>query len=68
MGRLAILDGDVRSAYGPNLSLALEVLKHGDRQSRQAVVQFLAWVRLRLEIAEEIRPIDTIYGTLVTVL
>ena len=64
--RLAILDGDVRSAekylaasgrideqgdavldsYGPNLSLALEVLKHGDRQSRQAVVRFLDEIKI----------------------
>ena len=60
LGRLAILDGDVRSAeqyllaagrtygwsiptfpHGPNLSLALEVLKHGDDQSRRVVVEFL---------------------------
>jgi hypothetical protein len=64
--RLAILDGDVRSAekylvasgrideqgdavldsYGPNLSLALEALKHGDRQSRQAVVRFLDEIKI----------------------
>ena len=64
--RLAIRDGDVRSAekylvasgrideqgdavldsYGPNLSLALEVLKHGDRQSRQAVVRFLDEIKI----------------------
>lgn len=31
--------------FGPNLSLAREVLKHGDQQSRQAVLQFLEEVR-----------------------
>lgn len=59
LGRLAILDGDIRSAeryllasgktlgdavlksYGPNMSLAFELLKHGDTRSRQVVLQFL---------------------------
>jgi len=66
LGRLALLDGDIRSAeryliasgkadgegdavlssYGPNLSLALEVLKHGDDQSREAVLQFLDEIKV----------------------
>jgi len=65
LGRLAILDGDIRSAerylvasggihggdaaldtYGPNLSLALEVLKQGDQQSREAVIQFLDEIKI----------------------
>jgi hypothetical protein len=58
LGRLAILEGDTRSAeryllaagkstgdpvlitIGPNMSLAQEVLKHGDGQSREAVLEF----------------------------
>ena len=64
LGRLAVLDGDVRSAekyllasgktvgdpvlksFGPNMSLALELLKHGDAQSRQVVLEFLDEVKL----------------------
>jgi hypothetical protein len=61
LGRLALLDGDIRSAEryliasgnadgtgdaglssdGPNLSLALELLRHGDSRSRNIVLQFL---------------------------
>ena len=59
LGRLALLDGQIRSAeqyllaagrtsgdgvlrsYGPNMSLALELLKHGDKQSWQSVQQFI---------------------------
>src|SRR5262249_40030522 len=64
LGRLAILNGDIRSAeqylitsgatsgdavlrsYGPNLSLALEILKHGDRQSWGRVLQFIAEIEV----------------------
>jgi hypothetical protein len=62
LGRLAILNGDVRSAEGyllasgktlgdpslssgPNMSLALELLKHGDAQSRQVVLQYFDEVK-----------------------
>lgn len=34
------------SSYGPNLSLALEVLKHGDQQSGQVVIQFLDEIKV----------------------
>ena len=63
LGRLAILNGDIRAAeqylvasgktsgdavvrsYGPNMSLALELLKHGDKQSWQAVLEFIKEIR-----------------------
>ena len=36
----------VLHSYGPNMSLALEVLKHGDQQSRQTVLQFLEEIKV----------------------
>ena len=34
------------TSYGPNLSLALEILRHGDQQSRTAVLQFLDEIKM----------------------
>lgn len=63
LGRLAILQGDIRSAeryllasaqgagypqrriFPPNMSLALELLKRGDNQSREAVQEFIQQLR-----------------------
>jgi len=63
LGRLAILQGDVRSAeryllasgqtsgdavlrtVGPNMSLALELLKRGDDKSRETVKEFIQEIK-----------------------
>jgi hypothetical protein len=76
LGRLAILDGDIRSAeryllasgktagdpglnsFGPNMSLALELLKHGDAQSRQAVIQFLDEIKAFWNVGPDKPPLD----------
>ena len=36
----------VLRSYGPNMSLALELLKHGDQQSWQAVLEFIKEIRV----------------------
>jgi len=76
LGRLAILDGDIRSAerylldsgrtlgdpdlkcFGPNMSLALELLKHGDTQSRQTVLQFLDEIKVFWTLDPDKPPLD----------
>jgi hypothetical protein len=37
--------GPVINSYGPNLSLALELLKNGDAESQRVVVQFIEEIR-----------------------
>ncbi len=43
--------GTALSSYGPNLSLALELLKNGDDQSRETVIRFIQEIRTFWKIA-----------------